>query len=419
MLETIRSFTKKELKVIGALSTGTLLEYFDFFLYIHMAATLNKVFFDTTNEKSQFLLTSLAYLVPRVFRPIGAVILGLIGYRIGRVYTIYITLIIMAICSLGIFFLPSYAQIGFMASMLITTFRILQSVASMGEIVGAKLYLSEYLSGKKVALGLCFISLGCFWGGQLALHAIQMINFFGVNLRYLFLIGLAIFVVGFYSRANLRESIEFVQAKYKNTKPKKLNKKLLVALFGMESIQTSGWFFCYVWLNNILSTKFNYSSADLINHNIFIGFGYLSTIIFYTIVSDKVYPLYISKIKNFALLCMYAISPWFLTNITEAWHIVLYEIIFLTFISDPTFNSIVYRHLPTLKRSIVGTLSWSLPRCIVAFVISILPVYLEKYLGNYTYALVGGAFALYAFISVFILESIDKKSEDGFYKNYI
>lgn len=419
MISTFKTFSKEELRAIFALSTGTLLEYFDFFLYIHLASTLNQIFFDVTKEKSQLLLTSLAYVMPLIFRPFGALILGYIGDKIGRVYTIYITLVMMSISSIGIFLLPTYAQIGVLASVLISAFRIIQSVSSMGEIVGAKLYLNEYLSGKKSVLALSFVMLGCFWGGQLALHAIQAASFFQINFRYLFLIGLVIFFVGFYSRATLRESLAFVQAKHKKKEDKKISKMLIFANLGLECVQTSGWFFCYVYLNSILRKDFGYTADDMIHHNVLIGFSFLVTIVLYIALCTKVYVLKITKVKNFCLLIMYLISPLLLRNLSEAWHIVVYEILLLACISDPTFNAVVYKNLPVLKRSLVGTMAWALPRAVVGLIMTFLPSLIEAYLASYTFAFICGSFALYALVSAFILENIDRKNSEGFYKNYI
>jgi MFS family permease len=88
------AFTSDERRTISILSFGTFLEYFDLFLFVHLASKINETFF-APGDKSSFLVTSIAYITSNLFRPFGALILGYLGDKIGRVYTLYVTLCLM------------------------------------------------------------------------------------------------------------------------------------------------------------------------------------------------------------------------------------------------------------------------------------------------------------------------------------
>lgn len=142
--EEQRSLTKEQKKAIGLLSIGTFLEYVDFMLYIHMGVFLNEIFFAPTNNPySAALLGAFSFSAPFIVRPIGALIFGWIGDRIGRKSTVIITTSIMAISCLMIANLPTYAQIGITASIIVIICRILQGMSSIGEVIGVELYFTK------------------------------------------------------------------------------------------------------------------------------------------------------------------------------------------------------------------------------------------------------------------------------------
>lgn len=138
-----RNLTREQAEAVGLLSIGTFLEYFDLMLYIHMAVLLNELFFPKSDPHTASILSAFAFCATFVFRPVGAVLFGWIGDKVGRKATVVITTFMMAFCCLVMFSLPTYAQIGITASALITICRIVQGMSSLGEVVGAELYLTE------------------------------------------------------------------------------------------------------------------------------------------------------------------------------------------------------------------------------------------------------------------------------------
>ncbi len=138
-----RSLTKEQKEAVGLLSIGTFLEYFDLMLFVHMAVLLNDLFFPKTDPFTASLLAAFAFCSTYLLRPIGALIFGYIGDNIGRKHTVIITTLMMSGSCVVMSVLPTYAEIGITASYTIIICRIIQGMSSMGEIIGAQVYLSE------------------------------------------------------------------------------------------------------------------------------------------------------------------------------------------------------------------------------------------------------------------------------------
>ena len=156
MQEEIKPLTREQKQAIGILSFGTFLEYFDLMLYVHMAVLLNDLFFSKTDAFSAQLLSAFSFCATFIFRPIGALLIGWIGDKYGRKYTIILTTSIMSISCIAMANLPTYQQVGITASIAVTLCRILQGMSSMGERIGAEIYLTEMIRPPKVyvAVGL-------------------------------------------------------------------------------------------------------------------------------------------------------------------------------------------------------------------------------------------------------------------------
>ncbi len=207
------SLTREQKESLGLLSIGTFLEYFDLMLYIHMAGVLNELFFEPTDPKTNSLMMSFAFCSTYVFRPIGALIFGRLGDTIGRKSTVIITTFMMAISCLVMANLPTYAQIGSTAAWILTICRIVQGMSSMGEIIGAELYLTETTKPPVQYVSVGFIGACSSIGGLGALGIASLVTSHGFNWRLAFWIGAAIALIGSLARTTLRETPEFADAK--------------------------------------------------------------------------------------------------------------------------------------------------------------------------------------------------------------
>jgi MHS family proline/betaine transporter-like MFS transporter len=210
---TQRNLTREQKEAVGLLSIGTFLEYFDLMLYVHMAVLLNELFFPKTDPFTASLISAFSFCSTFVFRPLGALIFGYIGDTIGRKTTIIITTFLMAISCLVMANLPTYAQIGITASWIITVCRMVQGMSSMGEIVGAELYLTEMIKPPKQYFIVTMVAVVSVFGTVVALAVASLVTSFGFEWRLAFWVGAGVALIGSVARTSLRETPDFINAK--------------------------------------------------------------------------------------------------------------------------------------------------------------------------------------------------------------
>jgi MFS family permease len=124
---------KRDRLVIFASTLGTVFEWYDFFIYGTLAAVIGKTFFPAQSETAQFLLALASFGVGFGVRPIGAVLFGFLGDRLGRKYTFLVTIALMGVATAAVGLVPSYASIGVAAPVILVFLRVLQGLALGGE----------------------------------------------------------------------------------------------------------------------------------------------------------------------------------------------------------------------------------------------------------------------------------------------
>src|SRR3954447_11582878 len=140
---------KRDRLVIFASTLGTVFEWYDFFIYGTLAAVIGKQFFPTGNETAQFLLALASFGVGFGVRPIGALLFGYLGDRLGRKYTFLVTITLMGLATAAVGLLPTFAQAGILAPALLVACRLLQGLALGGEYGGAAIYVAEHAPANK------------------------------------------------------------------------------------------------------------------------------------------------------------------------------------------------------------------------------------------------------------------------------
>src|SRR5262250_3321897 len=130
--------------VVVAASLGTVFEWYDFFLYGSLAVFFAALFFPPGNETAAFLASLATFGAGFAVRPLGALLFGALGDRIGRKRSFLITMVIMGFSTLLIGLLPIYAQVGLWAPILLVTLRLAQGLAVGGEYGGAATYVAEH-----------------------------------------------------------------------------------------------------------------------------------------------------------------------------------------------------------------------------------------------------------------------------------
>ncbi|UNO41829.1 MFS transporter [Streptomyces sp. MST-110588] len=151
-------------RAVKAAALGNAMEWFDFGIYSYLAVTIGKVFFpggsDTTSLLSSFATFAVAFLV----RPLGGAFFGPLGDRVGRKKILALTMIMMALGTLCIGLIPSYASIGVWSPVLLILFRMLQGFSTGGEYGGASTFIAEYAPDKKRGFFGSFLEMGTLAG---------------------------------------------------------------------------------------------------------------------------------------------------------------------------------------------------------------------------------------------------------------
>lgn len=294
-------------QVIGASSVGTMIEWYDFYIFGSLAGIIAPLFYPPGNDTFAYIAYLATFAVGFVVRPFGALFFGRIGDLVGRKYAFLVTLLIMGGATAIIGFLPTYSQIGIAAPITLLVIRILQGLALGGEYGGAAVYVAEHVPDEKrgfytsfiqitATLGL-FVSLAVILIVQNMMSAEQFAGKTGAisGWRVPFLISIFLVGISLYIRLKMKESPIFSQIKSTGmtsanplieafTKWENL-KIVLISLFGATAGQGVVWytgqFYALFYLQKILNvdaTASNYviAVALLLGMPLFVFFGALS-----------------------------------------------------------------------------------------------------------------------------------------------
>lgn len=199
--------------VIGASSAGTVIEWYDFYIFGTLATTIAPRFYPPGNETVQLLLYLSTFAVGFMVRPFGALFFGRIGDLVGRKYAFLVTLIIMGSCTFLVGCLPGYGTIGYVAPALLILFRILQGLALGGEYGGAAIYVSEHVPDKRRGFYTSFVQITATLGLFLAIVVVVVIErwlgaetFGDWGWRIPFLASAFLVAISLYIRLKMKES---------------------------------------------------------------------------------------------------------------------------------------------------------------------------------------------------------------------
>ncbi|WPY01129.1 MFS transporter [Candidatus Trichorickettsia mobilis] len=396
---------KEQKECIGLLSIGTFLEYFDLMLYVHMAVLLNELFFPTTDAHAAKLISAFAFCSVFVTRPIGALLFGYIGDNIGRRATVIITTTMMACSCIVMANLPTYEQIGISAAWIVTICRVVQGMSSMGEIVGAELYMTEITKPPVQYPVTTIIAVFSVIGGNVALGVASLVTSFGFNWRIAFWIGAGVAVIGAIARTRLRETPDFVDFKRKAKKyleelnrtpehieavlnyptfQEKANKITLLSLFLIQCSWPVCFYFVYIHCGHILKDSFGYSAEQVIHQNFIVSMMNLLGYLIITYLSYIIHPLKIIKVKLIIFSIFILICPYLLSNIKSADDLFLIQSFIMLFVlSAASAMSVMYSHIPIFRRFTYAGLMFALSRAVMHVITSFGLVYLIEYFGHW------------------------------------
>src|ERR1044071_8250899 len=187
-------------------------EWYDFFIYGAVAVLLSQHFFQGVNETTSFIFALLGFAAGFAVRPLGAILFGKLGDSTGRKQTFLITIVLMGIATALIGMLPTYAQIGVAAPILLVALRLLQGLALGGEYGGAATHVAEHAPAGRRGYYTSWIQLAGSLGFVLALLVVLLCRFatgeqFEVwGWRLPFLLSLVLLTISIYIRVQLEES---------------------------------------------------------------------------------------------------------------------------------------------------------------------------------------------------------------------
>ena len=289
-------------RIIFASAAGTMVEWYDFYIFGSLATTIASKFYQTGTPIGDLIAWLATFAIGFIVRPFGAIVFGRIGDLIGRKYTFLVTMSLMGLCTFAVGLLPTIEVLGVFAGIILISLRILQGLALGGEYGGAATYVAEHSPAGKRGFYTSWIQTTATLGLFLSLVVIQTtqgilgkqaFSDFGWRIPFLFsiiLVGLSLWI-----RISLRESPLF--QRLKDTKTVSKNplvesfgnpynlRWVLLALFGATMGQGVVWytgqFYVNVWMQTYLKVPLQDSNlivgaALVIGTPLFIFFGWLS-----------------------------------------------------------------------------------------------------------------------------------------------
>jgi MFS family permease len=289
-------------QVIFASSAGTIIEWYDFYIFGSLASFIAAKFYPQGNDLVAYLAALATFATGFIVRPFGALIFGRLGDLIGRKYTFLITMFLMGGATFVIGCLPSYEQIGILAPILLVMLRLLQGLALGGEYGGAATYVAEHTPDNRRGYYTSFIQTTATLGLFLSIAVILTTRlslgdeaFKEWGWRIPFLLSLLLVISSYIIRARLKESPMFTKLKAegkisKNPLKESFGNKenlrmVLLALFGATAgqgvIWYTGQFYAQSFLEKVL--KVDYMTcyiiigiAIMLATPLFVYFGSLS-----------------------------------------------------------------------------------------------------------------------------------------------
>lgn len=289
-------------RVVTASSAGTAFEWYDFFIFGSLTPVIAKVFLAGLDPTSALVAALALFAVGFAFRPLGAIIFGAMGDRVGRKATFLATVSLMGGATFAIGLLPTYAQAGIVAPILLVILRICQGTALGGEYGGAAIYVAEHAANDKRGAATGWIQSSASFGLLAALLAIAATRaalgeeaFADWGWRIPFLASIFLLAISLWMRIKLSESPQFAKLRDEGSisqaplteafARRDSLKQVLIAFFAIMCAQGAVWYFTFFYMQVFLEKSLGLPAVSkdmlliamtLVSAPLYVFFGWLS-----------------------------------------------------------------------------------------------------------------------------------------------
>jgi MHS family proline/betaine transporter-like MFS transporter len=289
-------------KSVVAGSVGVFVHWFDWAIYAYLASTLSIVFFPDQDRTAGLLAVFGVFAISFGARPIGALLFGAMGDRIGRKKTLTYVILAMAASTMLLGLLPSYASIGIWAPILLLVARIIQGLAAGGEFGSAAAFLAEYSPTKRRGFGVSFLEVGSllgFLGASLAVLVLNTlltaddVNSWGWRIP--FLLATPLGLIGFYIRNKIEDTPEFRELTELDAVPQSPIKesftrgwRQMLQTSGIEIMMNVTFYIVLVYLLTYQEIELGISTSDAALFSTAASIAALITVPLFGALSDRV-----------------------------------------------------------------------------------------------------------------------------------
>ena len=289
-------------RVVTASSAGTAFEWYDFFIFGSLTPVIAKVFLAGLDPTSALVAALALFAVGFAFRPLGAIIFGAMGDRVGRKATFLTTVSLMGGATFAIGLLPTYEQVGMLAPILLIFLRICQGTALGGEYGGAAIYVAEHAPNDRRGAATGWIQSSASFGLLAALLIIFATRswlgeeaFGAWGWRIPFLVSILLLAISVWMRVKLSESPHFAKLKEEGEVSKAplreafatrdSLRRVAIAFFGIMCAQGAVWYFSFFYMQVFLEKSLGIPGATkdmllivmtLVSAPLYVFFGWLS-----------------------------------------------------------------------------------------------------------------------------------------------
>jgi len=289
-------------RVVAASSAGTAFEWYDFFIFGSLATTIQKVFFAGLDPTAGLIAALGLFAAGFAFRPLGAIIFGVIGDRLGRKGAFLATVSLMGGATFAIGLLPTYATAGILSPILLILLRIAQGIALGGEYGGAAIYVAEHAPNNRRGYMTGWIQITASIGlvaGLLVILATRTVTgeegFLDWGWRVPFLVSVILLGISVWMRLKLSESPAFAKLKEDGALTKAPLResfaqwpnlrRVLIAFFGIMCAQGAVWYLSFFYVQVFLTRSLGVPeptkdmlvlAVTLVSAPLYVYFGRLS-----------------------------------------------------------------------------------------------------------------------------------------------